>query len=37
MGEMILDQVNPGGKVLNRIGSAIFDLASTFHKKRRFY
>ena len=37
MGEMILDQVNPGGKMLNRIGSAIFDLANSFHKKRRLY
>lgn len=37
MGEMILDQVNPGGKTLNKIGSAIFDLANTFHKKRRLY
>ena len=37
MGQMILDQVNPGGRVLNRVGSAIFDLASSYHKKRRLY
>lgn len=37
MGEMILDQINPGGKTLNKIGSAIFDLASTYDKKRRLY
>ncbi len=37
MGEMILDQVNPGGKTLNKIGSKIFDLASSYHKRRRLY
>ena len=37
LGEMILDQVNPGGKTLNRIGSALFDLGSAYHKKRRLY
>ena len=37
MGEMILDQVNPGGRTLNKIGSKIFDLASSYHKRRRLY
>ena len=37
MGEMILDQVNPTGRLLNRVGSAIFDLGNAFHKKRRLY
>lgn len=37
MGEMILDQINPNGKTLNKIGSKIFDLASSYHKRRRLY
>jgi len=37
MGEMILDQVNPNGRLLNKVGSAIFDLGNAFHKKRRLY
>jgi predicted pyridoxine 5'-phosphate oxidase superfamily flavin-nucleotide-binding protein len=36
-GEMILDQVNPGGKVLNAIGAKIFDLGSEYHKRRHLY
>lgn len=35
--EIILDQVNPGGKTLNKIGSKIFDLGNAFHKKHRLY
>lgn len=37
MGEMILDQVNPGGKWLNAIGARVFDLGSSYHKRRRLY
>ena len=37
MGQMILDQVNPGGKTINKIGSALFDLGNSFHKKHRLY
>ncbi|APR86554.1 Phosphohydrolase (MutT/nudix family protein) [Minicystis rosea] len=37
MGEMILDQINPGGGTLNKVGSVLFDLGSTYHKKRRLY
>lgn len=39
MGEMILDQVNPGaaGKLVNKIGAKIFDLGNDFHKRRRLY
>lgn len=36
-GEMILDQVNPGGKVLNAIGAKIFNLGSEYHKRRHLY
>lgn len=36
-GEMILDQVNPGGKVLNKIGAKLFDLGSEVHKRRYLY
>jgi uncharacterized protein len=36
-GEMILDQVNPGGKVLNAIGAKLFDLGSEYHKRRHLY
>ena len=36
-GEMMLDQVNPGGKVLNAIGAKIFDLGSEYHKRRHLY
>lgn len=37
MGAMILDQVNPNGGALNRIGSKIFDLASAYHTRKRLY
>ncbi len=41
MGEMILDQVNPGDSALNgalnKVGSKLFDLGSTFHKRFRLY
>lgn len=36
-GEMILDQVNPRGNVLNKIGAKIFDLGSEYHKRRHLY
>lgn len=36
-GEMMLDQVNPGGKILNAIGAKIFDLGSEYHKRRHLY
>ncbi len=37
MGEMSLDQINPNGKTLNKMGARIFDLASSDHKRRRLY
>ena len=36
-GEMMLDQVNPGGKLVNKIGAKIFDLGSEIHKRRYLY
>jgi len=37
MGEMSLDEINPNGKTLNKIGARIFDLASSDHERRRLY
>src|SRR6185295_4163786 len=36
-GEMMLDQVNPNGKLVNKIGAKIFDLGSEIHKRRYLY
>ncbi|MEM9072713.1 MAG: pyridoxamine 5'-phosphate oxidase family protein [Myxococcota bacterium] len=36
MGEMILDQIVPGGR-LNKLGARIFDLANGYHKRRKLY
>ena len=37
MGEKSLDEINPNGKTLNKIGARIVDLASSDHKRRRLY